>query len=234
MNIIAHRGDTTNAIDNTMDVFQQAYEANVYGIEFDVRGTADDIPVIHHHMEITHDDQTSFIQDHTYDQLTQITPSADGQPYQIPAFQEVLATFCGKIYLEVHIQSFRRQTVETITRMLKPYQKYWDMIELTSFEPAILLACHDCCPGIARDFLFSPADWMTDEIVTRIMIDKAKLGLATGIHLFPDQVTEPTVRHFQKHGFSVHCGVVNDPSVAKHITALGVNQFCTDNIYLFI
>lgn len=234
MNIIAHRGDTTHAVDNTMEAFQSAYDAKAFGIEFDVRGTIDHLPVVHHHMEFQFGDETHFIADYSYRQLNAITATSHGQPYHIPALGDVLAHYCGKMVLEIHIQSYDRQTVESIARVLQPYRQYWGMIELTSFEPAILLACRACCPGIHCDLLFQPAEWMSEEIVIRTMIDKATLGRANGVHLFPHQVTPSTLDRFREQGFSVHCGVVNDPSVAAHIAALGVNQFCTDNIYLFL
>ncbi len=50
--LIAHRGAhgrlREGPIENTLPAFEQALEKGAWGIEFDVRWTADDVPVIHH------------------------------------------------------------------------------------------------------------------------------------------------------------------------------------------
>ena len=46
--IIAHRGASTLAPENTLAAFQRAMDAGVDGIEFDVRLTKDGVPVVYH------------------------------------------------------------------------------------------------------------------------------------------------------------------------------------------
>ena len=46
--IIAHRGDVTNAPENTISAFQKALELGADGIELDVRLTKDDQLVVFH------------------------------------------------------------------------------------------------------------------------------------------------------------------------------------------
>src|SRR5699024_3493786 len=48
MKIIAHRGASVAATENTMTAFQKAAELGVSGIETDIRLTKDGIPVLHH------------------------------------------------------------------------------------------------------------------------------------------------------------------------------------------
>ena len=234
MNIIAHRGDSTGARDNTMEAFQLAYEADVYGFEFDVRLSADSIPVIYHNMMLNGATQDGFIEDFTFDQLKSIKLLHEDKTYHIPSLQEVLDTYCGKTYLEIHVQSNNRDIVPAIANLLNPFRHHRDMIELTSYEPAILLAFQEACPGIACDLLFYVEAWMTQEIVVRLMLDKAVLASAKGVHLPRSQVTRDAVERFTSKGFTVHCGLVNNIEALNHIQANGIHQFCTDNIHLFI
>ena len=46
--IIAHRGDSAHAPENTLAAFQQAVDVGADGIEFDVRLTSDGVPVVFH------------------------------------------------------------------------------------------------------------------------------------------------------------------------------------------
>ena len=45
MKVIAHRGDHTQVLSNTMAAFQAALDAGAYGFEFDVRISSDDVPI---------------------------------------------------------------------------------------------------------------------------------------------------------------------------------------------
>ena len=52
MKVIAHRGDHTIHPENTLPAFQAALDANAFGIEFDVRLTADLVPVVFHYFTL--------------------------------------------------------------------------------------------------------------------------------------------------------------------------------------
>jgi glycerophosphoryl diester phosphodiesterase len=46
--VVAHRGDSAHAPENTMPAFERAVRLGADGLEFDVRLTADGVPVVHH------------------------------------------------------------------------------------------------------------------------------------------------------------------------------------------
>lgn len=46
--VVAHRGDSVHAPENTMAAFEQAVRLGADALEFDVRLTADGVPVVHH------------------------------------------------------------------------------------------------------------------------------------------------------------------------------------------
>ncbi|HZF67887.1 MAG TPA: glycerophosphodiester phosphodiesterase [Gemmatirosa sp.] len=46
--IVAHRGESAHAPENTLVAFERAVRLGVDALEFDVRVTADDVPVVHH------------------------------------------------------------------------------------------------------------------------------------------------------------------------------------------
>ncbi|MEL6307861.1 MAG: glycerophosphodiester phosphodiesterase [Chloroflexota bacterium] len=52
MQILAHRGDSRKAHENTLSAFQSAYETGADGFEFDIRLSSDGIPVVHHNLMV--------------------------------------------------------------------------------------------------------------------------------------------------------------------------------------
>ncbi|SDQ52436.1 glycerophosphodiester phosphodiesterase [Virgibacillus salinus] len=71
--IIAHRGASTLAPENTMAAFNLAYEQGAEGIETDVHLTKDNVPVLIHdeHVKRT-TNSTGYIKDYTFKQLKQL------------------------------------------------------------------------------------------------------------------------------------------------------------------
>lgn len=71
--IIAHRGASKYAPENTMPAFEMAIQMKAEGIETDVQLTKDDIPVLIHdeHVKRTTNGR-GYIKDYTYDELKQL------------------------------------------------------------------------------------------------------------------------------------------------------------------
>lgn len=70
--IIAHRGSSALAPENTMAAFELAYEQGAEGIETDVHLTKDNIPVLIHDENVKRTtNSTGYIKDYTFDQLKQ-------------------------------------------------------------------------------------------------------------------------------------------------------------------
>lgn len=70
--IIAHRGASAHAPENTMHAFKKAQELHANGIETDIHLTKDDIPVLMHDEKINRTSNgKGFIRNYTYEQLLQ-------------------------------------------------------------------------------------------------------------------------------------------------------------------
>mgnify|MGYP003881097339 CR=1 FL=1 len=230
MEILAHRGDTTQAHENTLAAFQAAYDSGADGFEFDIRLSRDGVPVVYHNLMIG----DVFIADLTYAEIQKIQLSPDNPDYDVPTLEAVLDHFAGKTYLEIHVQSDTRATVDAVCKILNNYPALNDMYELTSFEPAIINTIHDHNPAHPCDLLFRIASWMTDEMAIRLLIDKAGLANVRGVHLFPEQINSEVLSRFDDLNLLVHCGVTNDIELFKRVEACSVSQILTDNIHLYL
>lgn len=100
--LIAHRGahnNTQNLIENTLEAFRLAKESGCWGIEFDVRATADNILIVNHDSTLNrlwgHD---VAIADLTFSQLRALEPG-------VPSLAEVLAEFGGTMHLFIELKA---------------------------------------------------------------------------------------------------------------------------------
>jgi glycerophosphoryl diester phosphodiesterase len=232
MNLNAHRGNHTHAPENSMLAFHAVAGTGATGFEFDVRLTANHVPVVFHHMRFSSPNLPGFIADYTDVQLqaVELICPRTQQPYHIPTLRDVLETFADQCYLEIHVLDYAPEVVSQIANILSDYASAWHAMEIISYEPAILLGFQRVCAGIATDLLFRAEAWMTPEIVLRIMADKARLAQARGVHLFPQEITPEAIRFFDSQGLTVHCGVVDDVDTLQRLRTLGIGQACSNDV----
>lgn len=230
MEILAHRGDTTQAYENTLEAFQAAVDKGADGFEFDIRLSRDGIPVVHHHMMCG----DVFIADLDFADIQTIELSSGNNIVRIPSLEEVLDTFAGKTYLEIHLQSDTYDTASIVCQMLDQYPQLNEMYELTTFEPAMINIINTINLAHPCDLLFRISSWMTNEIAIRLLIDKVGLTNPRGVHLFPHQINAEVLSQLANLGLTVHCGVTNDIAEYQRIKSLGVSQLLTDDISLYL
>lgn len=140
--LVAHRGchdsgKTTH--ENTLAAFEAACQAGIWGIEFDVQWTRDQVPVV------IHDTDTSGLPGSTaveigrtdFDQLRERCPL-------VPRLDEVVAEFGGRIHLMVELKS---ETLNThIQQSLSEYLLHLEPIRdfhIMSLDAAPLRALKD-------------------------------------------------------------------------------------------
>lgn len=101
MLIIGHRGAKGSATANTMDAMRLAISEGADGLEFDVRLTKDEVPVIIHdnHLLLTRRINKS-VKKLTYDELRELS-----QHDPIPTLAEILDEFWGATYLNIELKS---------------------------------------------------------------------------------------------------------------------------------
>ena len=91
MLVAAHRGDSYNCFENTMDAFHAAAEAGVDMIETDVRMTKDGVLVLMHDADIDRTtDGAGLVADMTYEELTRYNAGGRYVPAGIPTLEEFL------------------------------------------------------------------------------------------------------------------------------------------------
>ena len=232
--IVAHRGIPTEAPENTLASFQRAIELGADAVELDVRLTSDNVPVIFHYFYLQATTSTSgAIFDFSLDQLRDVEVFCRNNPAapagHISTLPEILETIGGRIGLEIEIKGPEPEAPEIIGNVLLKHGNLWNSIEVTSYEPALLLAFQKICPGITVDLLFPRSEsWMRLDVVQYQAIQHARLAHARGIHLHPTQLSESVVSAIRHHGIEIHAWDVNDEQSLEIVTKYAIPRICTD------
>jgi len=102
--IIAHRGASAHAPENTLAAFALALEHKADGIELDVMLTADEqVVVIHDDTVDRTTDGTGLVREMTLAQLEELTA---GEGEKIPTLTEVLDQFGGKFLINIELKNY--------------------------------------------------------------------------------------------------------------------------------
>ena len=140
--IIAHRGvfDNLRIMENTLAAFELARKTGVWGIEFDVRWTSDQAPVVIHDADLR--------------RLFGVGAAVDRIPYDVlkakapavPALSDVVMHFGGGMHLMIEVKvplgshpSLRYDRLREVLGCLEPVQDY----HLMSMQPEHLAAITD-------------------------------------------------------------------------------------------
>jgi glycerophosphoryl diester phosphodiesterase len=236
LEIVAHRGAPEGVPENTLAAFQRALELGADAVEFDVRLSRDQVPVVFHNYYLDETtDGSGPVFEHTLAQLKDVRlTGSEGESREncgIPTLRQVLEAFAGHLGLEIEIKGPEPESSEIVARELEPFKNLWNTMEATSYEPALLLHLGQRCPGLATDLIQRPTEaWMKLDVVTYVAVHTARLAGARGVHLHPTQLSSEVVRGVRAAGLEVHSGFANDAHALRKIQQLGIPKFDTDNL----
>ena len=160
--IIAHRGASAWAPENTMAAFEKAVELGADGIEVDVQLTADRVLVVMH--DDTLDRTTNGngpLSRKTLAQLKDLDAGSWFDPKfageQIPTLQEVLVWARGRcrVDIEVKTRTAREIPVQDFARLISDAEME-AQVAITSFERDFVESLQRHCPGFEVGLLISP------------------------------------------------------------------------------
>lgn len=133
--VSAHRGASFEFPENTLLSMEKAVEAGADMIEFDLRGTSENIPVLLHDETIDRtSDGKGMPEEYTLEELRKFNfscylqgmrrtaPICEKMP--IPTFEEVLEKFRGKVAMNIQVYAKSKAVLENICRLFKEYDMY--------------------------------------------------------------------------------------------------------------
>lgn len=221
--IIAHRGASADAPENTMAAFELALRQGAQMIEFDVRPTRDDAIVVFH------DDTTERWNGRaeTVGALTLAELQAiDLRGERAPILDEVCAWARETgllLNVEIKVAGIEAAVARTIHK-----HGIGEQVIISSFDPVALRAMREVAPELARAALTDSSAMPPVDDTTWPLGTLAQLG-ARAWHpswrLPPLEMLIPDVR---QAGYAVNVWTVDDPAIMRRLLALEVEGIMTN------
>ena len=235
--VIAHRGDTAAAPENTLAAFAAAIDAGADGIELDVHPSRDGALAVHHDHYL--DRTTSgagLVSDHTLAELRALDAGAwfdevfAGET--IPTLEDVLSLAAGLVRLEIELKGTTLSFLERVLDTLRAADAVAS-VELTTPHRPLLGHMHCREPSIPTGMFFEPwPDWMGPELGQRQVMDLMSLAGASVAHLPIELIDVAFVGRLHDAGLRVHGANLNETSAIERAIECGVDQFTTARLDL--
>lgn len=230
---IAHRGAGRQAPENTLAAFRQGAACGFRMMEYDVKLSADDVPILLHDdtLERTSNGRGRAA-DHRYAELARFdfgdwhSAAYAGEPlatlYGIAAY-----TRANGIHSNIEIKPTTGMENHTGERIALLARQLWEGAALppllSSFSETALAAARDAAPELPRALLFEhepPPDWR----------ERAAWLGCKGLNLNHAYTTREIVQQVREAGLSLAIWTVNDMARARELLDWGCNAIITDEV----
>lgn len=235
--LVAHRGASASAPENTLAAFREAWNQGADAVEGDFRLTKDGRIVCLHDATTERTSNVNLtVKDATLAELRELDVGTFFDPRfhaeRIPSLDEVLKTLPenGRIFIEVKCG---KEIVPELGKVLARAKLDPGQTSVIAFDREVIAEVRRCLPEIAAYWLTSyrrdeaTGRWSPspEEVLTTLRVTRAT-GLDTNANA--DIVTEEFVRRLREQQLEFHCWTVNDVDTAMRFRALGVDSITTD------
>lgn len=207
--IIAHRGDTINFHENTIEAFESAFDKGADGIELDVHLDKNGNVIVVH--------------DYAFDK---------NKKYLL--LKDVLEKFGQKGRLEIEIKSLDPKCIIEVGKLVKEY-KPKDVEITTSILPLFSYIKKEF-PNEKIGLIHASKlieSWMSKEFIEKLLISYLKLTGANVLHLQLEHYTPEIINLLHNNKFLAHSHLKDyDLEKYKKLLELEIDQCTTDDINL--
>lgn len=230
--IVAHRGASHDAPENTLSAIKLAWEQHADGSEFDVYLTRDQQIVVCHDKDTKRTGKVvKVIKDSTLEELRSLdvgtwkSPKFAGE--KMPTLEEMLATVPAgkKVYIEVKCGP---EIVPELVRVLKTTQLKPEQTPIISFDATVIAAVKQARPDLPAYWLFGFQKNKPNP-TAESLIEKAKEIHADGLDLSATpELTAEYASKITTAGLRLIVYTVNDVDVARRMISIGASGITTD------
>ena len=234
--LIAHRGESADAPENTLASVNLAWERDVPGVEIDVHLTSDDRLVVIHDASTkrtTGVDRT--VKESTLADLEGLDAGrwkgARWANEPLPTLEDVLATIPedGTLYIEVKVGA---EAIPALERAIQLRARRVDQLVIISFQADAIAEAKRRLPEIPAYYLASFKRDSTTGLwspTAEELIRTAREIHADGLDLSVNgPVDEAFVDQVKAAGLGMYIWTVDDPEVARQMIAAGVQGITTN------
>jgi len=226
MSIIAHRGNSSEAPENTLSAFQEALNVGSDYIEFDVHLTKDGIPVVIHDETIgrtTDGEESLFIHELTLSELENLDAGewfdSSFKGERIPTLEKVISTFQGKIGMMIELKG-TKPTISYVSQCVAKVLKKFPLegIFIGSFNIELVQSIKKKLP---YHNIISIVNTKED-ISEHLKLSQCAFAFNHTL------LTVDIIKKFKEKGKFIWAWTINDSEVAKELLNWGVDGIITD------
>lgn len=232
MNIIAHRGASAAATENTMTAFKKAVKSGVSGMETDIRLTKDGIPVLYHDPTLKRlTGSKKAIKNLTLEELKTYTFKKKGYPFRkggaIVTLEQFLTYMQDFPHITLHLEIKKEpELINNIEeKIIAGIHKLniKNQIVFSSFNHTCLHRLWELHPHHKIALLFTKQQPQLFEYISHLSMP------ITSIHPKYTVLTKDMVKQAHQRGIAVNPFTVNKKRTARACQNLGVDGLITDH-----
>jgi len=224
--IVAHRGASKDAPENTLEAFRLAWLQNADAIEGDFRLTKDDqIVCMHDENTLRTCGEKLVVSESSYSELCRLDASFqfDNIPSQsVPLLSDVFKTVPDNKAVYIEVKCGPEIVPALITAIINSNLRK-EQISIIAFDTSVIKALKSVAPHIKANLLYDvalPVD--SSELLDRLKITKAD-GLGSN-----NMNSKELIDVITQAGFEYHSWTVDDSKTAKKLLEWGVNSITTN------
>jgi len=226
--VIAHRGGSKRAPENTISALKNGLMLQADYVEFDLRFTKDEVPVLFHDDQLsrtTNGSKDLSIEDISLEEAKKLDAGSFFSPQykgeQIPTFEETLQILPNdtKYFIEIKEPNIKYTTV--IVDIIKSFQIEKN-VKILSFHQDVLSEVKRLAPELHTVFLFSEFKGDLLSVIMNPHFDS--FGLGQKLALIHPYIPKQLLQHEKK----VFVYAVNNRYAIRKLCKIGVTGIITD------
>lgn len=224
--IIAHRGASSDAPENTIEAVQLAWQQNCDAVEIDVQLTADGEIVVFHDADTERmTGKPGLLKEKNRAEIRQLNIESKGCKTRIPLLQEILPTIPPDKFLVIELKS-APEIVAPLRRLIDEFRVRPENVQFISLiEESIQRVLREF-PGYETQRVF---EFLGEKPDTNLLLRYAQQTPLNGIDLEAgDYISEDFVQRV--HGFNkkIYVWTVDDPAAALNLANIGIDGITTN------
>jgi len=229
--VVAHRGASAHAPENTQAAFRLAAEQGAHAIELDAKLSADGQVVVFHDRTVERTTGSrGAIQDLTLAQLKTLDAGSffDAQYARepIPTLEEVFDTVGQRLLINVELTNYAAPFDNLVPRVAELVRAFHleERILFSSFHPFNLYRAAQLLPEVPRAILAGPgrSGWWARSRMMRAVSPEA-------VNPYFSDASAFYLQRQREHGRKVYVWTVNDPIEMARLLRDGADGLITDD-----
>ncbi len=223
--VVAHRGASQAAPQNTLTAFRLAAEMGADAVELDVHLTADDVPIVIH--DATVDATTNGTGAVRQMPLAQLKTLEIAGGERIPTLEEVLAEVGQRLLINIEFKdhALRDRGLEATVGIILRQMNMSDRVWFSSFNPFALRRARARIPEVPCGMLYSMSPQLPVYLRRRWL---APITPHEALHPEHTIVTSALIQNAHQQGLWVAAWTLDNPERAQKLAAWGIDAIITN------